>query len=206
MGNINISLTNFDNLLWCATRYCIGRHSYVSSYAQDFWKIISGNRDKLNNSRLLFLARDIRSEISNYINCYNNVIIKNAHNDRIRFDAFTLLCEYKRMRPDQKWDGYLSYEVDCIMGEVEAYPLDASHYKPGMLTLDLDNELDLPYWAMLANCIDRQYEVTVSDNGEHKKYTCIKHPVTDEYVNVDNWSSFINNDYIICKKLIKTPK
>lgn len=40
--------TVLNDLLWQATRYCIGRRSYVSGLAQDYARIIRRNRDKFS--------------------------------------------------------------------------------------------------------------------------------------------------------------
>ena len=40
--------TGLNDLLWQATRYCIGRRSYVSGLAQDYARIIRRNRDKFS--------------------------------------------------------------------------------------------------------------------------------------------------------------
>lgn len=193
---IHLSSTDFDNLLWCATRYCIGRHSYVSSYAQDFWRIIQSNRNLLREDRLGFFARDIRTSVSKCIGYYDNVQVERAYNDCIQFDALTLLASYARLHPElMEQDTF--YEVDCIGGRVDASPWEGKNKRPHAIPFQICNEVDLPYWVMLANCIDRQYEVKLKcDDGERIE-RCVKHPVNDEYVVVNNWSSCVCKEFIV---------
>ncbi len=193
---IQLSPTSFDNFLWCATRYCIGRHSYVSSYAQDFWQIIQTNSKQLNKNRLQFFARDIRTEISNQIHFYDNVNIKNAYNDCIKYDALTLLAAYARTHPDVK-EHETYYDVDCISGKVLAFPWNEQDKRPHAIAFQVCNEHDLPYWVLLANCIDRQYEVKLAWDGNERTEFCIKHPIDESYVTVSNWSISVIEKYIV---------
>lgn len=193
----HLSSTDFDHLLWCATRYCIGRHSYVSGYAQDFWRIIQRNRGLLKEDRLKFFARDIRTEVSNIIDRYGNVSVTNAYNDCIKYDALTLLASYVREHPDQR-ECDTFYEVDCLTGEVEASPWGLTKSHLYSLPFHVRNEIDLPYWILLANCIDRQYEVKFLRNGIARMVLCVKHPIAgEEYTFVNNWSAYMCRELII---------
>lgn len=195
--SIQLSPTDFDNLLWCATRYCIGRHSYVSGYAQDFWRIIQRNRGLLKEDRLKFFARDIRAEISNRMNCYGNILVHNADNHCIKYDALSLLANYVQNHPEQK-EGETFYEIDCITGNVEASSWAIESCRSALLPFYICNEFDLPYWALLANCIDRQYEVALNCNGNERKELCVTHPVIGgEYTVVSNWSACVCNQFIV---------
>ncbi len=195
--SIHLSPTDFDNLLWCATRYCIGRHSYVSSYAQDFWRIVQSNRENLSQERLEFFARDIRSEISDRVNRYGNILVHHAYNDCIKYDALTLLASYAREHSEQK-ECETFYEVDCLTGEVNTSPWTLENQRSYSLPFQVCNEIDLLYWVLLANCIDRQYEVRLNCNGNERTELCVKHPVVaGEYTVVSNWSTCVCNQFIV---------
>ncbi len=195
--SIQMSPTDFDNLLWCATRYCIGRHSYVSSYAQDFWHIIQANREHLSQDRLEFFARDIRAEVSNRIDVYGNVSIKHAYNDCIKYDALSLLAEHiKQHRWDQRTHETF-YEVDCLTGDVSAFPWDENKRQSYNVPFHVCNEHDLPYWVLLANCIDRQYEVKMNVNGKERTEICINHPTDNTLTILDNWSSCVCKEFVV---------
>lgn len=195
--SIHLSPSDFNNLLWCATRYCIGRHSTVSTYAQDFWHIIRGHREFLSKDRLEFFARDIRAEVSDRIHHYGNISVKHAHNSCIKHDALTLLAAHtKQHRFDQR-PHETFYEVDCLTGEVHASPWDDRARQSYNIPFQVDNEYDLPCWILLANCIDRQYEVKLKVNGKERTELCVKHPVDDKFITVDNWNASLCNELII---------
>lgn len=181
--------TLLDEMMWQATRYCIGRHSYVSSYAEDYWQIIRKNFGKFNYNRLKFFARDIRAEISNTIGYYSNIKIKNADNDRIIYDAYTLLVEYfKRYSNISSIQDFI---VDCVSGKVthDGPYLGLRSFNPS------EWENDLIPWIRLANCIDRQYEITCEKGGKIKKVICIQDP-DGTYTCVDRWNAHIVMDNI----------
>ncbi len=173
--------TLLDELMWQATRYCIGRHSYVSSYAEDYWQIIRKNFDKFNYNRLKFFARDIRSEVSTVVGYHSNIQILNAYNDRIVYDAYTLLA--KHLSGVQEIPYNKTYIVDCVSGKITEIeePAGFNRFKPS------ESEHDLLPWIRLANCIDRQYEVTCEKDGKIEKAICIQDP-DGTYTCVENWN------------------
>lgn len=180
-----------DQMIWCATRYCIGRSSYVTTYAEDYWRVIRRNRDKFNPDRLKFFARDIRAYVSNVVGCCHNVRVENAYNDCIVYDAFTLLSKYLDGMAEAPHDK--KFTVDCVSGEVaeenynpNGYPVYFNHS---------ERQHDLLPWVRLANCIDRQYEVTCEKDGKIEKAVCIQDP-DGTYTCVDNWRRAANARYI----------
>lgn len=184
---ITLNVESFDNLLWCATRYCIGRHSYVSTYAEDFWRIINANRGKFNPNRLKFFARDVRTEVSCVVNYHGNVQVENVYNDRIVYDAYTLLARLPHIQKD------VEYTVDCISGEITEEPYKTNglqtHFNLSEWACDL-----LP-WVRLANCIDRQFEVTCEYDGKVETAICIQDP-DGTYICVENWRRQPIKEYI----------
>lgn len=172
--------TLLDEFMWQATRYCIGRHSYVSSYAEDYWRIIRKNWNKFNYDRLKFFARDIRAEVSAVVGCYSNIQLLNAYNDRIVYDAYTLLA--KHLLGVQEIPYNKAYIVDCVSGEItEIVSAGFNCFKPN------EYEHDLLPWIRLANCIDRKYEVTCEKDGKIEKAICIQDP-DGTYTCVDRWN------------------
>lgn len=180
-----------DQLIWCATRYCIGRSSYVTTYAEDYWRVIRHNRDKFNPARLKFFARDIRAYVSDVVGCCHNVRVENAYNDRIVYDAYSLLAKhlYGFTEPPHN----TKYTVDCVSGEIAQEPREPSTH-PFYFNLS-ERQYDLLPWVRLANCIDRQYEVTLENDGKTEKTMCIQDP-DGRYTCVDNWNRFANPQYI----------
>lgn len=183
--------TLLDELLWYATRYCIGRRSYVTGNAEDYWRIIHHNRDKFSAERLKFFARDIRVYISDAVGFYSNVQVDNAYNDRIVYDAYTLLA--KHLADEKEMPRNRRYVVDCISGDIQTESREPerifSLFKPE------ECEYYLLPWVRLANCIDRQYEVTCKNASKVDKAICIQDP-DGTYTCVENWNRFANTEYI----------
>lgn len=182
-----------DELMFPATRYCIGRHSYVSSYAEDYWRIIRKNFDKFNHNRLKFFARDIRAEVSTVVGFYSNVQVTKAYNDIIEYDAYTLLA--KHLSGVQEIPCDKTFIVDCVSGEIteDEGPTGFERFDPA------EDERDLLPWIRLANCIDRQYEVDYEVNGRIEKEICIQEP-DGIYACVDRWNA------LLCPEFIKEVK
>lgn len=196
--DVKLSSSIFDDLLWCATRYCIGRQSYVSSYAQEFWNVIKNNKKALSIERLKFFARDIRTNISEIVGMYSNVKVENAYNDKIVGDAYSLLASYiytfneKYFNPED-W----IFTVDCVRCTVHAErnPKFLKD-KADAFLFTLGKQRNLAYWAMLANCIDNQYELTLEKDGVECKKICIFNPFMNEWAMVNNWNVIIENKYL----------
>lgn len=184
--------TLLDELMWQATRYCIGRHSYVSSYAEDYWRIIRKNWDKFNYDRLKFFARDIRAEVSDVVHLYSNVQVTGSYNDCIVYDAYTLIARYVANHSEVPKDTL--FLVDCISGEVETDKFVNSDFNFKAFSLS-EWEHDLLPWIRLANCIDRQYEVTCEKDGKIEKAICIQDP-DGTYTCVENWHRSVISEFI----------
>lgn len=178
--------TLLDELMWPATRYCIGRHSYVSLYAEYYWQIIRKNWGKFNYDRLKFFARDIRAEVSDVVNYHSNIKVVNAYNDRIVYDAYTLLMRLPWIPEDKV------IVVDCISGDIADEDMDGFE---GSKFIPSEWEHDLLPWIRLANCIDRKYEVTCEKDGKIEKAICIQDP-DGTYTCVGNWYRSVNPEFI----------
>ena len=56
-------------------------------------------------------------------------------------------------------------------------------------------EYDLLPWVRLANCIDRQFEVTCENDGNVEKAICIQDP-DGRYTCADDWNRYADPKYI----------
>jgi hypothetical protein len=186
---LRINANDYLETLFSATRYAIGRHSYVVSDAEDYAKIISRNRDKFSEGRLSFLARDIRVNISNQLQwTCDNIRSTNCYNDRCEFDTLSLMMELIQAKRVEDFE-HTIFTFDCRTGEVEMTKSEET-YNFGAFMAESS---DLFYWQMLADTIDRRvYEVHASgyvltclkswswDRQEKKAFT--------EYHNINkNW-------------------
>lgn len=143
-----------DALFFCAARYCIGRHSYVSAYASDIWEVIEKNFDKFNPKRLAFFAKDIRSEISERVSRYfSQFTVEGSYNHSIVKDAHTLLCEYLQEHRDTDMDK-TKFHIDCVKCTVETEPYEPRPNDYTTSTLDRLPDHDLTVWSRLAGRID----------------------------------------------------
>lgn len=157
----------------------------------------------LNEGRLKFYARDIRSEISNVLRWHSNMLIENAFNDRIVFDAYSLYLDYMRQHPDTD-PTHTKFRIDCISGEVETEPMgEGAHGSMTAFTYDTD----LNCWVKLANCIDRQMTITAEYNGEVHTGDYVRilefaggygnfGAIEERYFAVDNHNAFLPKDRI----------
>lgn len=210
---INVSPKDFIELCWTSARYGIGRRTGVSLNAEMMWRYIRDNRDKLNQDRLLFFARDIRAYISDVVHWYRNCHVDNDSNDRINVDAYSLLVNYLEAHPEVDFKTNKFY-IDCVSGEVSHEPRKE---KPDEYRSFPD--CDLSEWIKLANCIDRLLEVELSDGDKSETKICVEAPThkydsdgkfmgTDEMklCNADNWRLWVPEEYIKSVKRINNDK
>lgn len=190
-----------DEILFCATRYCIGRHTYVSSYARTHWSVISKNRDKFNQERLRFFAQDILSNVSQQLHFFYNIFTERDDNCSVKNDAYTLLAGYMEKHPDTDLAA-TKFTIDCYSGEVFTDPLENPNGHRCFTAYDFD----LPSWIKLAKFIlGASHRVTFKhpELGEHTA-DCIQVPDYDnergwhiEYVPVnENWNSIVPPEWI----------
>lgn len=166
-----------EMLMWTSYRYCIGRHTYVSTLSN---YIAKKYYDKLTDERLCFTASDIRSCI----------------NDQLSFGSFSL--RYDGTVPYDERDGFndllmwvndnINEEKDfCGIESVvcykESYNRDAPKLyrvrngKPnstfGFSSLDIS---DLFYWYDLACLFDKKhyYKVHVKYDGKEEDVICFQ--------------------------------
>lgn len=197
--SLSIGANNLLNeMIWPATRYCIGRHSYVSNYAQTYWSIIQTNRDKFDEERLQFYARDIKDNIARLMHLWHNVRCENTGNDRIVYDPYFLLTRWMHMHPGERFGDY-DFRVDCMDGDIIALkrpvPLTDSE-----MTWCKIPDCDLSKWSKLASCLSDTVIInTVDNNSFHavKTYSLTRYSAEEgyeweeRYVDVNNWYRYI---------------
>jgi hypothetical protein len=196
--------TLLNDIIWQASRYCVGRTSYVSTNAYLYWQIIRMNRSKFDSARLRFFARDLRANISDVLHWRRGINVTNAYNDRIESDAYTLLMMYLMEHPsiDPKTT---RFDIDCLQCTVTSEPLQVK--LAGMDTMPSEFNSLLP-WVMLADCIDRQYEVFTEYNGKKEAHRCIlvygyeNQGYYSRFYPVDNLRAYIPQEYVVATRHI----
>lgn len=191
-----------DAIIWPATRYCIGRHTYVSYYARDYWDIIRRNRKAFNEERLQFYARDIRDYIAQSMRWWKNVEVEGTGNDRIKYDPYFLLCRYLYEHPDCDFAS-TDFGINCMNGVVRAYkretPLSESE-----MAYSKAPDCDLEEWSRLACCISQAFTIEIGDKKREvfRTYVQARYGADEpwhwelELMLTDEWGTHINMDYL----------
>jgi hypothetical protein len=161
---VKIQANTLLDLIWNASRYCCGRQSYACSYAEDYWQLIRANRKLMNENRLRFFARDLRSQVSGCISFYKGMHVEGAFNDRIRYDAHSLMCQWCMEHPDADL-ARSEFYIDCIKGTVEQDLNTNCSDKDTIGKIKRFPLHHLEYWCKLADAIDRQ-EPAIVRRGE----------------------------------------
>lgn len=191
-----------NEMIWPATRYCIGRHSYVSGYARDYLSTILKNWDKFNENRVLFYARDIMTEISNSMNWWDNVKTENSYNDIIKYDSHFLLCRYLAEHPEVKFESN-KFTIDCLTGEVTSKPWEKSTDRTYYTHSFPDH--DLSQWSKLANALYNSFTIKYKNPESDKSYIArvyldygfYQGEWTRYFMIRERWDSFVPEDWII---------
>lgn len=217
MPQITISVGEFDNLLWPAYRYCIGRHSYANGYVSDYWSIIKRNRDKFSQDRLAFLARDVRNYICDTLAWHDNFELVNCGNDRIVSDAYTLFAEYMVAHPDTDVKA-THFTIDCQACRVTTKP-----YEPTQPRYDTNGEKvwqptakdpseELSFvrdYILFANCLDSQYRCELAKDSYREVCDVVLAPIYEydrwgfRWQRVDNWHLSPASEYVVSVNKIK---
>lgn len=161
-----------DDLMFWAMRYISGRCTYATSAALDYAKLIADNRNKFNPDRLLFFARDVRSEICDRLKFKSNIDMVGDSNHMIVRDAYSLI-KAEMMAMDIPWtDSHkYHYDVDCVSCTCNILPLDKNKWNEYRA---LHNDIDVAGFALLADSIDRVFEVTTKYNGQKSVFDCVE--------------------------------
>lgn len=209
-----------EMLMWTSYRYCIGRHTYVTSLAGE---MAQHYYDRLTDERMEFTASDIRREIMDHLQWLPfNFRIQRWY-DADAYNPIDVLMTFIKDFDIKSYDEFITYskveyDVNHDLFTVERKePTIKSHFS----LFDID---ELIPWEELAACFDKKNHkmVTVEYNGKTETYECFKSwvrntvPVEDKpgYVRMADWGwkpvwidvknylergnnhSYMNEDYI----------
>lgn len=203
--------TLINELLFPAMRYCIGRHSYVSSYAETYWSIIRHNRAAFDEERLQFFAGDVKAEISNVMNWWHNVRTTEAYNNTIKYDAYFLLTKYLYEHQDIIFRDN-DFEINCLTGDIIVTKREKPLTDSELAWNNIPN-CDLAPWSMLASRISDTFDVIAKDDEQtvtvnvcesydYVHYQGEEKPRWVKYYNVtDSWRNIVPEELII--KIVK---
>lgn len=202
--NISMNADIFlDDYLWQATRYCVGRRSYVSTMGYDYAKLIHKNLNEFNSERLEFYARDILENVADSIKYYDNIHIDNAYNNSIKTDPITLILKYIKennisSNDIDKW----KFDVDCTYNTVKGTLYNGE--KQVSLLFNQHEIVHLISWVDLANSLINIYKVDLTNGDTYYVVKSINYVYSNSnnlefvYRNIENMNSstYINPVYI----------
>lgn len=163
------------NLMWTSCRYCIGRHSYVSSYAKDIGEYFYS---KLTDSELLQQAYDIRRQIADYLKIqpFNFHIHFGYSNEKNK--PLEMFFEFANIQDttDKDWLNKVSH-IDAYCASDDSVKYDVGYYEnvPYTATVYEHEILDLLPWMDLASLFDVKSHKLVTyenENGALEKVLC----------------------------------
>lgn len=209
-----------EMLMWTSYRYCIGRHTYVTSMAGE---MAQNYYDRLGDERLEFTANDIRHEIYDKLQWLPFKLTIHRMYDSDPFDPIDVLMTFMENHNVNSIDQFKTYshiDYDAHNGTYifdQKIPTIKSYFS----TSDIE---DLLPWADLASCFDKKNHkmVTLEYEGQKSTYRCFKswrkktvpcedkpgwcravefgwEPVwvdIDSYLKTGNTNKYLNSDYI----------
>ena len=105
-----------EMLMWTSYRYCIGRHTYVTSLAGE---MAQHYYDKLTDERMEFTAADIRKEIMDKLQWlpFNFRIHRMYNEDPLNpIDALLTFVQNENINSLEEFAGYANLEYDAHNG------------------------------------------------------------------------------------------
>lgn len=170
------------DLVFCACRYCVGRHTAASaSMAAD---IATNAIEWLDDEDKRFLSHDIRRQINDILHYKSNINIYD-YRSHIPMDALTRIVEcIENAGFGQQGEGfqvdkhYFNINNEYITFE----PFDMKLNKESSQSF-ISAYIDLLPWIKLANMLDKSshYNVTYTFEGKTETTECIVFP----YVSYD---------------------
>jgi len=161
-----------EMLMWTSYRYCIGRHTYVTSMAQD---IASHYYNKLSPERREFTASDIRREIMDRLKWlpFNFEIHRVYNYDE--FNPLDVLFTFINEQKITSFDEFVKYSKIIYHSHENKFEFDKC--EPTIKSYFTEIEItDLIPWNDLASCFDvKNHKIIVTEHeGKQNEYRCFK--------------------------------
>lgn len=211
-----------EMLMWTSYRYCIGRHTYVVTMAQE---IAQHYYNKLSDNRKRFTANDIRNEIAMSLRCLPFTFNISRWSSEDEYNPLKTLFTFfnnENITSLEELAQYGNVDYDAHEKKFSCSKREST-YKSYIGIMDID---DLIPWETLASLFDiDNHKTLVLENGTEvkafKKWTRQTVPVENKmdmssnftyytqkefgweeiWVSVDDasngkWNTFIPNDII----------
>ena len=185
--------------MWTSYRYCIGRHTYVTTMA---YEIGHHYYDRLGDDKKSHAAEDIRNEIRTNLNNHD-FHIEYSVNDPKPLEMFIKFCIKNNIKTDKDLEQYKRVnvyshpETDDIYYEVK---MKGNEDDTSYMKYLLNDFNDLKPWMDLASIFDKDShkKVTIkTEDGELKTIECIstyliyteqgEYKYEEVYEEVDEW-------------------
>lgn len=161
-----------EMLMWTSYRYCIGRHTYVTSLAGEMAQYYY---DKLGDDRMEFTAKDIRKAIMDKLQWlpFNFQIHRMYDSDP--FNPIDALMEFMEVNSVNTLNDFLTYSKVVYESHTDTFKCEKKTPTIDSYFSISDIE-DLIPWENLAACFDKKnYKmITTEYNGETKTFRCFK--------------------------------
>ena len=158
--------------MWTSYRYCIGRHTYVTSLAGE---MAQHYYDKLEDDRMEFTAKDIRREIYDKIHWLPFTFKIHRTYEEQSLNPIDVLMTFIDRVEIMSMDQLYSYsDVEYYVDKDEfIWSKKTPTIKSYFSISDIE---DLIPWENLAACFDKKNHkmITTEYNGETKTFRCFK--------------------------------
>ena len=151
-----------EMLMWTSYRYCIGRHSYVVTMAND---IAKHYYNKLSDAQKQHASEDIRSTIFDTLRFHTpNLEIHRTYNQD-EFNPIKALLTFIERENIQTAEEYFNYSKIIYHAHTDEY--EAYNQKPTFKTFNSASDIeDLIPWENLASLFDiKNYKIAVLSDG-----------------------------------------
>lgn len=161
-----------EMLMWTSYRYCIGRHTYVTSLAGE---IAQHYYNRLSDERMEFTAKDIRREIYDRLQWlpFNFKILMMYVNDSP--NPLDTLLTFIRKNNIDTIDEFYKYTNLEYVAYADEYKFEIK--KPTITSYFSVSDIDdLIPWENLAACFDKKNHkiVTTEYEGKTETHRCFK--------------------------------
>ena len=161
-----------EMLMWTSYRYCIGRHTYVTSLAGE---MAQHYYDKLSDERLEFTANDIRREIYDKLQWLPFKFNIHRMYNEDSFDPIDVIMTFIQKENIKSLDEFASYAELEYDAHKDEYVFDKK--TPTIKSFfNISDIEDLLPWADLASCFDKKNHkiVTTEYEGKTETHRCFK--------------------------------
>lgn len=161
-----------EMLMWTSYRYCIGRHTYVTSLAGE---MAQHYYDRLSDERMEFTASDIRREIMDHLQWLPfNFRIQRWY-DSDAYNPIDVLMNFIEKYDIKSYEEFITYnkvEYD-VNHDVFTFEKKEPTFESYFNLSDID---DLIPWETLAACFDKKNHkiITTEYDGKVNTYECFK--------------------------------